>query len=136
MAVHYDVQPERQLVILTADGTPDLGELEGTLGAVAGDPWYQPGFGVLLDARARVSSPSATYVESLVAFIVGHPHLCRSRWAFLTMNPAVYGMARMAEIVAEQRRLELRAFLPSEYDDAIQWLAERGPVSRQPRNAP
>lgn len=125
MPIRYDVQPERQLVIVTADGTPNLGELEATLEAIASDPWCQPGGGVLLDARSRTSSPSAGYVESLVAFIGTHCRLRQCRWAFLTKDAAVYGMARMAEIVAEQQQLALRAFLPEEYDDAIQWLAER-----------
>lgn len=132
MSLQYAIQPDRQLVILTGDGRPDLFELRTQLDAIAADRCFQSGYAFLFDVRGRTEAPSQEYIEHGL-WLIGEsvPRIGRGPWAVLTNDTAVYRMARMAETLAPGHQLSVRGFQAEEYQQAMAWLTDApagGPV--------
>lgn len=66
--------------------------------------------------------PDGTYVRATMeAVSAGQGTFRNSRFGVLTSHLATYGMARMAEALAENRGIQWRVFMDPE--EAAHWLA-------------
>lgn len=130
VAFSYDIDPTRRLVTARPDSPTNIADWEGLLDRVAADPRFQPGFSLLSDRRHLNIEPDAAYVRaSIEAVAERRDAFGGSRFAILTSHLATYGMARMAEALAENRGIEWQVFMNER--DALEWLSPadetRGP---------
>jgi len=81
-------------------------------------------YGVLLDLRDLTQPPTADDVRRLIDHVRAliHVHGRRGPVATVSLQPAVYGMARMYEMLAEGAGLEVAAF--KTINEAESWLSE------------
>lgn len=124
MAFTYVIDPEHQLVTLRPESHPTTADWESVLDRVAADPLFQPGFDVISDRWHLHVEPDAAYVRATIEAVAARSAAFgRSRFAVLTSHLATYGMARMAEALAENRGIVWRVFM--DRSQAMNWLAER-----------
>lgn len=123
MPLSYSIDRDRCRVIVVATSQPTDHEFTTLMEAVLADPAFQRGFDILWDRRSYGAIPGREYITAIVEWW-GHylPLLGGSRVANVVPHeePAIYGMARMAELMGKG---ELFAF--SDYDEAVRWLDER-----------
>ena len=92
--------------------------------AVLDDPSFQPGFNFLSDRRDETDVPSAGFAHEAADFLTRHsPEMGDFRWAVVTADTAVYGMARMFSIISELKGVRAQAF--TDYDEALGWVRGR-----------
>jgi hypothetical protein len=121
MPLSYDVDVASRLVTLTC-GNTTLERWSRLMFDVFADPRYQPGFAILVDCRTATRTPSSDDVRGVVEFITSHrAMLGTSRWAVVVEKAAGFGMARMAETIANMASVDLRAF--QSLDEAAAWLS-------------
>jgi hypothetical protein len=121
MPLSYDVDVASRLVTLTC-GNTTLERWSRLMFDVFADPRYQPDFAILVDCRTATLTPSSDDVRGVVEFIASHrAMLGTSRWAVVVEKAAGFGMARMAETIANIANVDLRAF--QSLDEAAAWLA-------------
>lgn len=126
MAFSYVVDPERRLVIARPESPPTIEDWRELLDRVASDPVFQPGFHLLSDRRHLQVDPDAAYVRASIEALEARNHAFgHSRFAILTLHLATYGMARMAQALAEDRSIECRAFMDER--EAMEWLLSAYP---------
>jgi hypothetical protein len=114
MSPTFDIDRESRVVLLTC-GNTSLKQWRSTTMAIFADPRYQPGFAVLIDCRSATLTPSADDVRSVIDFIVSHRAMVgEAKWAVVVERIAGFGMARMAEALAQIAGINLRAFLTLE----------------------
>ena len=124
MAFSYAIDPKRHLVVVRPESPPTIEDWKELLDRVAHDPLFKPGFRLLSDRRHLQVEPDAAYVRaSIDALEMRRPAFGQSRFAILTLHVATYGMARMAEALAENRGIEWRAFMNEL--EAMEWLLSR-----------
>jgi hypothetical protein len=123
VAFTYDIAPDRRIVTVCPESPPSLDDWENLLDRVAADPRFRIGFHVLSDRRHLNVEPDAVYVRSSIeAVSARRASFGHSRFAVLTSHLATYGMARMAEALAENRGIQWCVFMDPE--EAAQWLAQ------------
>ncbi len=124
MAFSYVVDPARLLVTLRPECPPTLEDWEDVLDRVAADPLFRRGFHVMSDRLHLQVEPDASYVRTTIEAVAErHAAFGESRFAVLTSHLATYGMARMAEALAENRGIAWRVFMNEA--EAVQWLFPR-----------
>ena len=124
MAFSYEIDPDRRLVIVRPESRPSISDWEDVLDRVAADPGFERGFGLMSDRRHLHVEPDASYVRATIDAVASRrASFGATRFAILTSHLATYGMARMAEALAENRGIEWRVFM--EPDEASRWLTEK-----------
>jgi len=99
-----------------------VARLAATLRAVRKDAAFAADLGWVIDHRSAPDAPSVSYVEGVVHSLEGlRPLLAQVRWATV-VDPAAaaaYGMARMTELLLDNRGLAGRTC--TSLDEAITW---------------
>jgi hypothetical protein len=118
---YFKIYPGRQLVSIHWAGVPKVEEWYNIIELVLGHPAYRRGMGLITYRAGSHSAITPTYVRGVLQALE-----LRSQW----MNPlniavvapaaATFGMARMAETLAESTTLCVKAFRRTR--DALQWL--------------
>lgn len=109
-------------MILRPETRPSVEDWEEMLDRVSADPLFQPGFSLLSDRRHLMVEPDAVYVRATIEAVAARRDAFgSSRFAVLTSHLATYGMARMAEALAENRGIQWRVFMDP--GEATQWLS-------------
>lgn len=117
------VDPRAQLAIITWTAPQPTIELcRAVLASLDARPDFRPHFGIVSDWRAVRTAPGSMFVQQFLTALetyhaTGH---FTGRWA--TVVPpaaAVYGMARMAELLSEQSLVPYHAF--QDFDEACRW---------------
>jgi hypothetical protein len=123
MAFSYYIDTSQRVVTVRPEGPPSIEDWEDLLDQVAADPLFRPGFHIVSDRRHLQIEPDAAYVRATVeAVVVRRAAFAQSRFAVLTAHLPTYGMARMAEALAENRGIQWRVFTDAQ--QAEQWFAE------------
>lgn len=121
MPFSVEIDPGRRLVLLRPDVQPTLQDWVDVIDRAMEDPDFQPGFSFLSDRRHIAEPPSKEYVRgSIDALAVRSARLgpgCRV--AVVTAHEATFGMARMAEALAEPREVTFRVF--RDYEQGVRW---------------
>jgi hypothetical protein len=118
----YEIDSDRRLVIVRPESPPSTGDWEDMLDRVAADPRFQQGFNLLSDRQHLHSEPDAIYVHTTIDAVAARAVFRSTRFAVLTSHLATYGMARMAEALAENRGIEWRVFM--DRAEAMRWLSD------------
>ena len=127
MAITSRIDPHEHIVYLTTVGDSSFAEWKSAMEAILADPSYRPGFTFLSDRRNQSDVPSANFAHEAVDFLARHSTEMGSfRWAAVTANTAVYGMARMFSIISELKGVRAQAF--TDYDEALAWVREQQDV--------
>ena len=102
-------------------GEPVVGEWLAALRAAVSDARYRPGFDILYDRTRLTHIPDANYLRT---WLNGHARLMKEiggpRLAVVVTEPVIYGMIRMASILAEDRGAVVNVFWNEK--DALKWL--------------
>jgi hypothetical protein len=81
-----------------------------------------PGLRLLVD-RTRATAPSREFVDGMVAFCERHAYrIERWRMAIVTSSDVAYGVARMLELSAEARNVNIRIHAFRDMVAAESWL--------------
>jgi hypothetical protein len=121
MPLTYRIDPAQRIVIITGDYA-EPAEWRTLLGALATDPGYRHGFSFIRDLRSSEHPVSAEAVVGIIAVVRAYwPKLGAHRAAIVT-RPGVDMPAVMAEALADDEDIPLRAF--TSYADALDWVRE------------
>ena len=121
MTLAYRVDPAHSIVTITGDYA-DAGDWRALLTAVAHDPDFRPGFSFIRDLRESVHPVSPETVVGILAVVREFWAELGVRRAAIVTRPGIDGPAVVAEALAEDGHIPLRAF--TSYDDAVDWLQE------------
>ena len=120
MHLSYHIDRESRVVVVTC-GNTSFEHWRSTMISIFADPRYQPGFALLVDARSATLTPSTEDVRGVVDFIASHRAMVgEAKWAVVVERIAGYGMARMAEALAQIAGVDLRAF--KSFEEGLGWL--------------
>jgi hypothetical protein len=118
---YFKIYPDRQLVSIHWAGVPSVEAWYNIIELVLGHPDYRRGMSLISCRAGSHSAITPTYVRGVLQALE-----LRSQW----MNPlniavvapasATFGMARMAETLAESTTVCVRAFKRTR--DALKWL--------------
>jgi hypothetical protein len=105
------------------EGPMTFAEWERVVETALKDPLRRPGR-ILSDRRRMAGAHSVAFVEQIVRFFERRKDaLGPTRWAVLTADhDAVYGMVRMASVLAEATQVQVQAF--TSLTPAVEWLLE------------
>ena len=124
MALSYDIDVRRSLVLLSAEGAPPREEWFEVLTTAFADPRYRPGFDLLYDRTRIDDTPSPAFVRS---WIPRHAELMRRHgdgWlAVVVKSEVVYGMLLIASSFAECLGAAVQPFWSEE--EALVWLSSK-----------
>lgn len=118
---YFKIYPERQLVSIHWAGVPRVEDWYDVIELILGHPDYRRGMGLLTYRAGSHSVITPTYVRGVLQAL---EH--RSQWmqplsiAMVTPEASTFGMARMAEMLAESTTVCLRAFKRPR--EALEWL--------------
>jgi hypothetical protein len=120
MAYHYEIEPERQLVIVHMGGAVTREEIAASRAAVAGDPLFKPGFSELVDLRDLTSSDALTIadLQQLASSAIDPV----KRRAFVVHDPATYGLIRIYDGMRSLMPQHEQVRLFKNMTDAEAWL--------------
>jgi len=93
MPADYVIDPERRLVHVRMWGVLTASDIRAIRRRLVEDTRLTPGFSELIDARGATSIVEITTNE--IRSLAGEEIEPVSRRAFVTTNPAAYGLARM-----------------------------------------
>jgi hypothetical protein len=117
----YHIDTSRRLVTVRPESAPTIEDWEDVLDRVAADPSFHSGFSVISDRWHLQVEPDAAYVRATIEAVADRrAAFGGSRFAVLTSHLATYGMARMAEALAENRGIKWRVFM--DRDEAMRWV--------------
>ncbi len=122
MPASYVIDKKNRLVIGTASGVLTLDEILQLREQLKSDPDFDPNFSQLGDFTDVVDvNLTAAAIRMLAE---SSPFSLTARRAFVGDNPAMYGLARMFQIVRGLRGDEqIRVF--RNRDEAMAWLLEK-----------
>src|SRR5687768_11292515 len=118
---YFKIYPGRQLVSIHWAGVPSVEEWYKMIELVLGHPDYRRGMSFITYRAGSHKAITATYVRGVLQALE-----LRSQWmmplniAMVAPAAATFGMARMAETLAESTTICLRAFKRTR--EAMQWL--------------
>lgn len=119
MPLAYRIDAGLRIVIITGDYA-EPAEWRTLLGAVLHDPEYQRGFSFIRDLRASEHPVSAQSVVGIIAVVREHWEKLGAHRAAIVTRPGVDMPAVMAEALAEDEQIPLRAF--TSFEDALAWV--------------
>jgi hypothetical protein len=122
LALTYDIDPRMGLIRLSRTHHPTFAEWSGFLESVLMDPAFEPGLSILDDRREDRLAPPRAEAEAAAAWLRANAErLGPIRWA-IVLEPsaqAAYGMARAAELLADNSGVEWRVF--TDLRTATEW---------------
>jgi hypothetical protein len=125
MALSYSIDPGRCRVTVLATAQPTHKEFVQLMTRLLKDPAFVPGCDLLWNRQDYAAIPDGAFIKEVVQWWRTYlPLLGGGRVANVVpdLEPAAFGMARMAEILGE-RVGQLRAF--HDLEEAVRWLDER-----------
>ena len=122
MPVYGAIDVARHIVTLRFTGETSYAEWEQVMDDILANVAYVVGMCVLSDRRAAENIPSTQHIRDLVAYLVRHAEsFVGCGVAIVARTEVEFGMSRMAEILAEETGVLIRAF--HTVDEARTWLA-------------
>lgn len=120
MPVRYVIDSERRLVVSTASGRVTFDEFKAHQDQLSSDPAFSADFNQLLDGTEVTGLDLST--DEVIKMTRRRVFSPASKRAFVAPQPAIFGVARMAEVYHEisKSSSQIRVFhdLPS----ALNWL--------------
>lgn len=120
MPIQWSIDTTAGLVRMTHTGPTEFPAWERAMTAIVASPDFRPEFGFLVNMDTS-DPPTAEHQRAVVHFLETHAaDLAGARWAYLAETPAHYGMARMAQLMADPMTLPIAVFRT--LADAADWL--------------
>lgn len=124
MAFNYEIDSDRRLVTVRPEPRPSVEDWESVLDRIAADSRFERGFSFLSDRRHLDHEPDVAYVRATIDAVDSRRAVFgATRFGVLTYHLATYGMARMAEALADNRGIVWRVFMDE--GEAMRWLASQ-----------
>lgn len=123
MAISYEIDQERDVVLAHAEGALDLSDTLAHVAEVFGDERFRPGMHAVFDmSQATLASFQANDVHRLLGALETKPQSLGpgARWAIVAASELDFGVSRMFEMLAETLPIEVRVF--SERAEAEAWV--------------
>ena len=121
MPITYDIDVDRGMLIIEADGAVSQAERLDAMRAWRNDPRFRPGLQTLCNLSDTVSTPTLPELAEIVDVIKQHAHLIgRKKLAIVTSQPATFGVSRQFGAMAPASLLTVQVF--RERDGALAWL--------------
>ena len=117
MTITVTIDADLAMVFTHATGKLDVGDVHAHRIGLREHPDYRPGMNHLIDLREAKLAPEPAELRHLVS---EDPFDGGGRRALLVADDLLYGMGRMYEMLAEQRRIAFRPF--RSLADACAWL--------------
>jgi len=125
MLIDWQIDEVRGVVHLRYRGTPEFVFWAATMRSIFAHPSYRTGFGFVADL-ADSEPPDTSYVLQSIQFVAEHAaEFGAARWANVTVNPAHYGMTRIAQARSHELPSQLEVFRT--VDEAVAWASPRSP---------
>lgn len=131
MKAHYEIFPERSLVIETFEGRVTMTALVPFFQSLYADPAWDPGLNGLADFSAATIDMDFDEMSRLVGYMKNSGTASRGRWAFVVGSALNLGMSRMFQTLSEDLQSDLRFFLDRE--EALRWLGGSAVAVGEPR---
>lgn len=126
MPVYGAIDVARHIVTLHFTGETSYAEWELVMDDVLANVAFVVGMCVLSDRRDAENIPSTQHIRDLIDYLVRHAEsFVGCGVAIVAHSQAEFGMSRMAEILAEETGVLVRAFHTP--DEARAWLADTHP---------
>jgi hypothetical protein len=120
MSVEYVIDKERRLVVTTASDRVTFVELMAHQGRLLSDPNFSSDFDQLLDGTGvTILDITANELRQLTARQVFSP---TSKRAFVAVNPAFFGVGRMAEAYHSFASTSSQSHVFYDLPSALKWL--------------
>jgi hypothetical protein len=120
--------PANGVIRLVINGSPlSIPQFQALLDDLTTASWWNAGLPVLEDVRQMETEPSIACARAMIDYFHAVPaRVTGSRWALLVPrdNPAMYGIGRMTETIAEGGPVEVRVF--TDEGQALDWLVRHG----------
>jgi hypothetical protein len=119
----YRIEPSTGMPVFGLEGPMIFAEWERVVETALKDPLRRAGR-ILSDRRRMAGAHSVAFVKQIVRFFERRKDaLGPTRWAVVTADhDAVYGMVRMASVLAEATQVQVQAF--TSLTPAVDWLLE------------
>jgi hypothetical protein len=123
MAVTYTIDPDRRLVLMRTEGQAPLDEWFTRFDEAVANPEFGPGFAFICDRTGAAEVPNAAAARTWAQQFGNRVRSLGggARLAIVVAEPAVYGMVRMAAILAEMEGATVGVFYSEA--EALEWLA-------------
>ena len=126
MPIHYQIDLERGMLYIVAEGEISQEERLSGMQAWLTDPDFRPGLQTLADFSGATNVPTLPELEEIVAHIRRHANtIGQKKIAIVSTRPVTFGVARQFGALAPGELLTVRVF--KSRDEALAWLAE-GPA--------
>ena len=122
MQVNYEIDPDRNLVIVEMGGVADAQFMIGMAEHITTDPRFRRGMDVITDRSALHEPPSAKYIEDVVKWLGHWAEENVGLWAIVAPRGSSFSAARMTELRANLHGVKLAAFTSRE--EAMRWIEE------------
>ena len=101
----YAIDTAAGIVRLNYQASPDWPEMQALLDVLLMDPAHRPGMGILAD-RSHVDTPQTVgYIRQIMAYVRKHQaEFGDARWGLVVRGAGPEGMARLAQVMAEQQQ--------------------------------
>lgn len=122
MPLVYEIDPARPRVLMTGTGSVTMADFDEVRAAMLANPLFRPSLDQLLDlTEAHVDTLTSADIRTLSEVTPFGP---RSRRAIVASSAVAFGLARMFQILADDRRGTIRVF--EDREAAELWLARIG----------
>ena len=120
MPYSYTIHPSESHALLIAEGECDLDQTIVAMTALAGDPAFQPEFGVLADVRGIDYAPGAEETRRLATVAAQRDLLLNHPIAIVASGDLNYGIGRMFSALVALQGGTAEVF--RDMDGARAWL--------------
>ena len=124
MPVRYVIDKQRQVVLSTASDRVTFAEFKAHQEQLMNDPDFRPGFNQIIDGTNATALDIST--GELRALTASRIFSAASKRAFVAAEPAVYGIARMAEVYLEMAISDSQTRVFQDLPTALKWLGLDG----------
>jgi hypothetical protein len=123
MPIHYNIDAERGMLFVVAEGETTQPERLAAMQAWWNDPEFRPGLRTLCDFSSATTVPTLPELEEIVGLIRRHANeIGQKKIAIITSRPVTFGVARQFGALAPGKLITVQVF--TDRDPAIAWLAE------------
>ena len=120
MPITYRIDTERSRIVTTCAGEVTLPEVMAHFERLQKDPEVSPRLNVLLDLTRQASVPTAPQIQAAADRVGLVTNVVFEACAIVVSREAMFGMARMFEVLARGHFAALKTFRNRE--EAEEWL--------------
>jgi hypothetical protein len=122
---NYEIFQDKSRALVVGEGIVGISECLQVMTGLAGDKGFDPVYDVIVDLRSFKYSPSFRDAESIASKLSTMKEIYKGKVAVVVSSSFLFGMARMASLLADLTGFSFYAF--RDYEKAFKWI-ETGEV--------